>query len=103
MIADRRFGPGERVFVRHTDAVGNVRYWDDGEILDFVNSTPQGDIYRLTFGGFGVNFLMSEVNLRPYKEHVDGTQAFGQGGGDNARIQARDVAFRVEERAQGEK
>jgi len=102
-MTDHRFASGARVFVRHVDAIGHARYWDDGEVLDFVNSTPQGDIYRLTFGGFGVNFLMSEVNLRPYMESSNGEEVFRQGAQGDGGIQARDVTFREQERAQGEK
>ena len=102
-MTDHRFASGDRVFVRHVDAIGHARYWDDGKVLDFVNSTPQGDIYRLTFGGFGVNFLMSEVNLRLYRESCDGEEVFRQDAQGDGGIQTREVALRIEERAPGEK
>jgi hypothetical protein len=78
MPSNQAFQTGARVWVRHTDATQHVSYWDNGEILDLVNSTPQGAIYRVTFGGYGVNFLINEVNLRPYTESSYGEEAFRQ-------------------------
>jgi hypothetical protein len=78
MPSNQAFQTGARVWVRHVDATQHVSYWDNGEILDLVNSTPQGAIYRVTFGGYGVNFLINEVNLRPYTESSYGEEAFRQ-------------------------
>ena len=103
MPSNQAFRPGDRVWVRHVDATQHVSYWNNGEIIDFVNSTPQGFIYRVTFGGYGVNFLINETNLRPYTESSYGEEAFRQDAESDARRQARDVAQRQQERAQSEK
>jgi hypothetical protein len=104
MSNDPQFKPGQRVWARHIDAVGNAIVWDNGQIIDWVNSTPQGDIYRVTFGGFGLNFLIQETNLRPYMETSYGEKGnpfATQDPQDNARIQTRDTAQRQQERSEG--
>lgn len=53
------YKPGQKIRVRHIDGVGKATVYD-GEIIEHIHD----DVWRVTFGGFGLKFLMSEKDIQ---------------------------------------
>lgn len=57
-MTDLQFKPGQKIRVKHKDALGIVTV-HDGEIVNYL----KGNVYRVTFGGYGVRFLIPATEI----------------------------------------
>jgi len=68
------YKPGQKIRVRHKDALGQVTV-HDGEIIEHVKD----HVWRVTFGGFGLRFLIPETEISDAEQsshvEVEGGQA----------------------------
>lgn len=60
------YSANQKIRVRHLDATGRAT-WYDGEILDHIKD----DVYRVTFGGFGLRFLIQEKDIQDAQQPCD--------------------------------